>query len=84
MFVHGHEPYPAERTLLTSGAVEAAMRSYQLGGKRIETPHLEIAYKPTDWHEMRETGETWKIITSDTPQPVRLSPRSFDELKRQR
>ena len=36
MFVHGHEPYPAERTLLTTGAVEAVMRSYELGGKQIE------------------------------------------------
>jgi hypothetical protein len=45
----GHAPYPVERTLLTSGILDAVMTSRHEKGKRIETPHLEIAYKPTNW-----------------------------------
>ncbi|MCC6945281.1 MAG: hypothetical protein IT335_11930 [Thermomicrobiales bacterium] len=49
MFVSGVAPYPAERTLLTTGVLEAAMRSRAAGGVRIETPHLaEIAYTPPE------------------------------------
>ena len=84
MVVHGREPYPAERTLLTTGALEAAMRCYQRGGGLVNTPHLQIPYRTTDWSRMRETGETWKIITADVPQPVRFSPRPFEPLKRGR
>jgi hypothetical protein len=84
LFVEGHEPYPAERTLLTTGAVDAAMRSYEQGGGPVKTPHLEIAYQTTDWKAMRETGATWEIITPDVPQPIPFSPRSYDELKQQR
>ncbi len=80
LFIHRQEPYPAERTLLTTGATEAIMRSYEAGGKPIETPHLQIAYKPRDWRAMREMGGTWKIVTVDTPQPNDFAPRSFAEL----
>ena len=45
----GHAPYPVERTLLTTGVLDAIMTSHAEGGKRIETPHLKIAYQPTDW-----------------------------------
>ena len=45
----GHAPYPAERTLLTTGVLAAAMASRHAGGKRVETPHLGVTYKPTDW-----------------------------------
>ena len=62
-------PYPVERTLLTTGALEAAMDSRLAKGKLIPTPFLEFAYKPLDFRAMREMGETWKIITPDTPQP---------------
>ncbi len=43
----GHAPYPVERTLLTTGIIEAVMTSRHENGKRIETPHLEIKYTPS-------------------------------------
>jgi hypothetical protein len=49
MVTTGHPPYPVERTLLTTGILDAIMTSRQTGGKRVETPHLKIAYQPTDW-----------------------------------
>jgi hypothetical protein len=45
----GHAPYPVERTLLTSGMLDAMMTSRHESGKRIETPHLAIEYKPSEW-----------------------------------
>jgi hypothetical protein len=82
LFIHGTEPYPVERTLLTTGATEAVMRSYEAGGAPIETPHLHIAYPANDWTAMREFGQTWNIITADTPQPTEFAPRPFADLKR--
>lgn len=80
LFKHRKEPYPAERTLLTTGAVEAVMQSYE-SGRAIQTPHLEIAYQTPDWNAMRETGASWKIITAGVPQPTDFSPRPFAEVE---
>ena len=44
-FLMGKAPYPIERTLLTTGLVEAGVRSLGTGQKRIETPHLIIRYQ---------------------------------------
>ena len=44
-FVTGKSPAPIERTLLTSGLVEAGVRSVGTGQQRVETPHLSIEYK---------------------------------------
>jgi hypothetical protein len=43
MIVTGREPYPPERTLLTTGALAALMDA---NGRTIRTPHLAIAYRP--------------------------------------
>jgi hypothetical protein len=45
MFLTGQAPYPVERTLLTTGLVEAGMRSLVEGQKRLETPHLAVRYR---------------------------------------
>jgi hypothetical protein len=44
-FLTGKTPYPIERTLLTTGLVEACVRSLGTGQKRIETQHLAIRYE---------------------------------------
>jgi hypothetical protein len=49
MIQSGHPGYPVERTLLTTGILDAVMNSKADKGKRIDTPHLAIKYKPTDW-----------------------------------
>jgi hypothetical protein len=45
----GHAVYPVERTLLTTGILDAVMTSKAEKNRRVETPHLAISYKPTDW-----------------------------------
>jgi hypothetical protein len=50
MIQTGHPGYPVERTLLTTGILDAVMNSRHDGNKRLETAHLaEIKYQPTDW-----------------------------------
>ncbi len=45
MVLTGKAPYPVERTLLTSGLVEAGMRSLASEEKRLETKHLAVRYQ---------------------------------------
>jgi hypothetical protein len=45
MVLSGRPPYPLERTVLTSGALDFLMRSAAAGGARLETPELDVAYR---------------------------------------
>jgi hypothetical protein len=44
MVIENRAAYPPERTLLTSGMVIAAVESLHRGGKRIDTPEMEVRY----------------------------------------
>ena len=70
MFLTGAAPYPVERTLLTTGALDALMRSRHQGGIRIETPYLEIPYKPSGIDPIHPT----------LPRPVGASTEASPEL----
>ncbi len=49
MIQTGHPAYPVERTLLTTGVLDAVMLSKHERNRRVDTPHLDIRYQPTDW-----------------------------------
>jgi hypothetical protein len=44
-FLSGQAAYPVERTLLTTGLVEAGVRSLGMDQQRLETPHLSVRYR---------------------------------------
>ncbi|MBT4101234.1 MAG: hypothetical protein HOM68_16520 [Gemmatimonadetes bacterium] len=46
-FMTGKSPGPIERTLLTTGLVEACVQSANTEQARTETPHLDVAYQVT-------------------------------------
>lgn len=56
MFLSGTPVYPVERTLLTTGVLNAVMESHHRGGERIETPHLAIAYHSYETLPWRPTA----------------------------
>jgi hypothetical protein len=44
-----HPSYPVERTLLTTGILDAVMLSKAERNRAVTTPHLDIRYTPNDW-----------------------------------
>ena len=56
MFLSGRPQYPVERTLLTSGVLEAALTSRYEGHVRLETPWLDVAYQSFDELRWRPTA----------------------------
>jgi hypothetical protein len=48
MMLTGQPAWPVERTLMTSGALDALLISKQQGGKPLDTPQLKFAYR-SDW-----------------------------------
>lgn len=60
-FVNRRSPYSMERTLLTTGLTEAAVKS-RAAGAAFDTPHLHIAYTARDYRAMREMGESWRVL----------------------
>ena len=73
LFRTGKSPYPIERTLLTTGLTAAGVESLHLGGKRLETPHLNVRYQAT------KKSTYWKSLNpihSDKPSlPDEKAPR---------
>jgi hypothetical protein len=49
MMLTGKPSWPVERTLLTSGALDALLRSKAKSGERLETPELTFSYG-TEWN----------------------------------
>lgn len=45
MFLTGKPQYPVERTVLTTGVLDAAMQSRFKKGEKLATPHLSICYR---------------------------------------
>ncbi len=56
MFVSGRPVWPVERTLLTSGVLEAALTSRHEGYRRLETGWLDVAYESYDELPWRPLG----------------------------
>ena len=46
MFLTGRPTEPPERTYLTTGILAYVVESHHRGGIRLETPDLDIAYRP--------------------------------------
>jgi hypothetical protein len=57
MFLTGKPAYPVERTLLTTGTLDAALESRYQGHVRLETPHLGVAYRSYDHLPWRPTRD---------------------------
>jgi hypothetical protein len=46
MIESGRAPYPVDRTLLVSGILESCLESKAQASRRLETPHLDVRYRP--------------------------------------
>ena len=71
-FRTGVAPSPAERTLLTTGIIDAAMISRHHGHRLVETPHLAISYQSYQEPPARPCGSRpcGSCIDPETPDIV--------------
>ena len=54
MIDSGSAPYPPERTLIVCGILEACLTSRLQGGRRLETPDIDVKYlAPAESHHAR-------------------------------
>ncbi len=65
MFLTGQAQYPLERTLLTSGALEAALTSRHEGHVRLETPWLDVRYRSFEKLRWRPTAPSPTGVSLD-------------------
>ena len=57
MMQTGKPSWPVERTLLTSGTLDALLASKLKGGTPLETPHLKFRYQVDwDWRQPPDAG----------------------------
>jgi len=73
-FVTKMPPYPAERTLLVGGTVDAAMHSHQQGGVPIPTPHLKFGYPTVDW-----SASARRVVPGSNFRQTRRRPLAYGE-----
>lgn len=74
LLLTGHAPYPIERTLLTTGTMEAVLQSRH-AGHLLDTPHLAISY--TAPAQLVDTGLGRTLPSRRGPEPS--EPQSTDE-----
>ncbi len=55
MFMTGRAPYPVRRTLLVSGMLESCLESRVDASRRLETPHLDVKYRPPQESQFART-----------------------------
>ncbi len=55
MIESGQAPYPVDRTLLVSGILESCLDSKVQGSRRLETPHLDVRYRPPQKSQFCQT-----------------------------
>ena len=70
MFLSGEPQYPVERTLLVTGGLDAIMTSRHEGDVRLETPHLDVAYRANEKRAIQPTR----------PEPAGSSLVPFDRV----
>ena len=70
----GVAPYPPERTLLTTGVIDAAMTSRYENHRVVETPYLDIAYESYNEMPIRPTSPRPQGASLDREAPDLLLP----------